>query len=79
MSFEVVRDPMPFLTGSACYFRCVSRLVSRGEWTCALGPTRPIRYPVDRGTLLFLVTERLLPWVMYIPDLVLGLITQSKF
>ena len=43
-----------------------SQVVSRGDWTGVLGSDRPIRYSVDRGTLLFLVTVSLLPWAMYI-------------
>ena len=36
------------------------------DWTGVLGSDRPIRYSVDGGTLLFLVTVSLLPWAMYI-------------
>ena len=32
---------------------------------CVLGPAMPASYPLSGGTLLFLVTASLLPWVMY--------------
>ena len=30
--------------------------MSRGDWTCVRGSTMPVRFPLDRGTLLFIFT-----------------------
>ena len=38
----------------------------KGNWTSVLGPAKPIRYPLSGGTLLFLLTVSLLPWVIYL-------------
>ena len=48
------------------YLTFFNKEMSRGDWTGVLGPAKPVRYPLSGGgTLLFIVTVKLLLWPMY--------------